>query len=94
MHELAELEQQVLRLSEKERRQFAAWFYHHEAELAGATADSEDDLSDEQKAELTRRLKEIEEHPEILVPFEVEDFDRMSQEFADERAQRTSARPQ
>ena len=89
---LAEIENKVLALSEEERRQFVSWFYEHEAEIAGPTADEDDDLSDEQKAELTRRLKEIEEHPEILLPFEESDVVKMFEEFAHERAQKTPAR--
>lgn len=90
---LAEIETKVLALSGAERRQFVSWFYEHEDEIVGSDEAREGGLSEEQKAELTRRLKEIEEHPEILVPFDAADFDRMAQGFADERAKRTSARP-
>jgi hypothetical protein len=93
---LAEIETKVLHLSEQERRQFAQWFYAHEAEIAGPWTEEEDEdaeLSDELKAELMRRLKEIEGNPEILETFDLEAFDRMTKELVDERAQATSARP-
>ena len=89
---LTEIESKVLALSEEERRQFVSWFYEHETEIAGPAEDGEDDVSDEQKAELTRRLKEIEEHPEILVPFDESDVVKMFEEFAHARAQKSSAR--
>src|SRR5437867_3803574 len=63
---LAELESKVLQLPEEERREFAAWFYEHEDEIAGPASAEAHALSDEQKAELTRRLLEIEQHPEML----------------------------
>ncbi len=87
---LAELESNVLQLSEKERRKFASWFYDHEDEIAGPELANEDDMSDAQKAELTRRLREIEQHPETLVPFAEADVKTMFQEFADARSKATS----
>jgi hypothetical protein len=38
------------------------------------------------------RLKETDEHPELLEPFEEADVERMFKEFAHARAQKTSAR--
>ncbi len=93
---LAEIETKVLQLSEQERRQFAQWFYAHEAEIAGPWTEEEEeeaDLSDELKAELMRRLKEIEENSVTLETFDLEEFDRMTKELVDERAQARSARP-
>jgi len=89
---LAEIESKVLALSEEERRQFVSWFYEHEDEIARPAVDGNDDLSDEQKAELTHRAKEIEEHPEILESFEESDVVKMFEEFAHARAQKTPTR--
>jgi len=66
----AELEQKLLELPTEERRQFVDWVYEHEDELLDSTTSEEDDLSPEQMAELERRMKEIDEHPERLVPWE------------------------
>ena len=76
----------------EERRQFVSWFYDHEAEIADTGTDTDDDLSDEQKNELTRRSEEIEAHPEILVPFDESDAVKMFEEFAHARAQKAPAR--
>ena len=90
---LAELESKVMQLPAEERREFASWFYEHEDEIAGPEADEESDLSEGQKAELLRRLREIEEHPERLVPFAEAEVKTMFAEFADARAQATPTRP-
>jgi putative addiction module component (TIGR02574 family) len=65
---VAEIEKQILDLPEDERRQLVDWVYDHEREIVGDVDD--DGLSPEQNAELERRLKEIDEHPERLVPWE------------------------
>lgn len=44
------------------------------------------------RAELELRLKEIDEHPEWLEPFEEQDVDQMFQEFSDARSQKPSTR--
>lgn len=91
---LAEIESKVLQLSEEERRQFARWFYAHEAEFLGAEESNDElELDEEVKAELMRRRREIQEHPETLATFDLADFDCRMQGLLDERAQRTSARP-
>jgi len=89
---LAELESKVLQLPEEERRKFASWFYDHEDEIAGPASAEDNDLSSGQKAELTRRFMEIEQHPEMLVPFEESDVKTMFAEFADARSKAPSAR--
>ncbi len=45
---LAEIEKQVLELSEEERRQFAAWFYRNEGKILPPPLDDEEggDVSD------------------------------------------------
>lgn len=89
---LAEIESKVLQLSARERREFVAWFYEHEDQIAGVERAEDGDLTQEQKAELTRRLREIEEYPERLVPFGEDDVKEMFAEFAHARPEATSAR--
>ena len=81
-----QLEASLLRLPPAERRQFADWFDDHRHELFG------DDVSTAVRNELELRLKEIDEHPEILEPFEEADVERMFKEIADAHAQKTSTR--
>jgi hypothetical protein len=91
---LAEIESKLLALPDEERRQFARWFYAHEPEILGAPDDEEEvEIDDDVKAELMRRRREIDEHPETLVTFDLGEFDRRMQELLDERAQRTPVRP-
>lgn len=68
-----ELQRRLLELPEAERRRSVTWFYEHEHELLGLAeeVDWQDTLSAEQIAELQRRMKEVEEHPERLVPWDV-----------------------
>lgn len=89
---LADIESKVLQLSAEERREFVAWFYEHEDEIAGTDRAEDGDLSQEQKAEVMRRLREIEEHPERLVTFGEDDVKTMFAEFAHARSEATSAR--
>jgi hypothetical protein len=57
----------LLQLPREERRKFADWFYQHENQIVEPHDD--DDIHPEVRAELERRLKEIEEHPELLEPW-------------------------
>ena len=82
-----QLEATIRALPPAERCQFADWFDDHRHELL----DEANDISPAARDELLLRLKEIEEHPEILEPFEEADVERMFKEFADARAQKTSA---
>jgi hypothetical protein len=63
-----QIEQSVLQLPEGERCRFAIWFYEHEAEILDLKED--DEIHPEVRAELDRRLQEIQEHPERLQPWE------------------------
>jgi hypothetical protein len=58
-----------LELPEEERRLFVGWFYDNEYKLLGLPEEIswEDSLSPEQMAELLRRMKEVDEHPERLI---------------------------
>jgi hypothetical protein len=71
-----------------ERRKFVRWFDEHRHELIGEA----DEVSPAVRAELELRLKEMDEHPELLEPFEEADVERMFKEIADAHAQKTSAR--
>jgi hypothetical protein len=82
-----QLEATLLKLPPAERRQFADWFDDHRHELLG-----EESVSPAVRAELELRLKEMDEHPEMLEPFEEADMERMFKEIADAHAQKTSAR--
>ncbi len=83
-----QIEATIRALPAAERARFVEWFDGHRHELvAGA-----DDTNPEVRVELELRLKETDEHPELLEPFEEKDVERMFKEFADARAQKTSAR--
>ncbi len=63
-----QIEKTLLALPTEERRQFADWFYAHESEIVGSPTD--DSIHPSVKAEVLRRLKEVEEHPELLEPWD------------------------
>lgn len=71
-----------------DRARLVEWLEIHRAELVADT----DEVGPDVRDELELRLKEVDEHPEILQPFEEEDLDRMFEEFANARAKKTSAR--
>ena len=57
----------LLQLPREERRKFADWFYQHENEIVEPRND--DEIHPEVRADLERRLKEIEDHPDLLEPW-------------------------
>lgn len=63
-----QIEKTLLELPAEERRQFADWFHEHETEIIGAPED--ECIHPSVKAEILRRLKEVEEHPELLEPWD------------------------
>jgi hypothetical protein len=73
--------------SQAERRRFAEWFDTHRRELTG-----EPEIQPAVRDELELRLKEAQQHPERLQPFQEGDVSRMFEEFAHARAQKASAR--
>ena len=83
-----QLESAIKALPPEERRQFAGWFDEHRHELMGEAGDT----SPEVRAELELRLKEMNEHPELLEPFEEADVEQMFKEFAHARTKKASAR--
>jgi hypothetical protein len=84
-----QLEATLLNLPLAERAAFANWFDAHRHELLGETAD----LGSAAQEELLLRLKELDEHPEILQSFEESDVESMIQQAADAHAKKSSARP-
>lgn len=52
----------------------------------------DDDIPPALCEELELRLKEMDEHPELLQPFEESDVERLFQEFANARQFQTSSR--
>jgi hypothetical protein len=83
-----QIEASLAAMPVSERLEFARWFDAHRHKLLPES----DEVSPEVRAELELRLKEMDEHPEMLEPFGEEDLERMFKEFADARAQKTSAR--
>ena len=71
-----------------ERRKFVRWFDNHRHELIGEA----DDISPAVRAELELRLKEMDEHPELLEPFEEADLERMIQTTVNAYAKKSPAR--
>ena len=74
-----QLEASIRALPPTERAQLVKWIDEHRYELAGEA----DGVSPEVRAELELRLKEMDEHPELLEPFEEADVERMFKENAD-----------
>jgi hypothetical protein len=60
-----QIEDSLLKLPLEERRRFVDWLYEHEHELVGP-----DYIHPEVKAEVIRRLEEVNAHPELLEPWE------------------------
>ena len=58
-----------------ERQKFARWFDEHRHKLVGT--DATDDLSEAQKAELLRRRREYDEHPERFARMDKKSLDQM-----------------
>lgn len=82
-----QIEADIRTLPPAERARLLEWFDEHRHELAGQA----DEVSPAARAELELRLKEMDEHPELLEPFAEADAERMFKEFADARSQETSA---
>ncbi len=59
-----QLESALLKLSPQERLKFAVWFDDHREELIG-----DDDLSEEQKAELLSRREQFLANPALAEPW-------------------------
>ena len=83
---LAEVEQQVLQLTEEERRQFATWFFQNQGKILPPPLDETDEdaaeISPEVMAELLRRRTELDEGNVKLCT--VEEMDAHVREALDE----------
>jgi hypothetical protein len=66
---LEQIEAGILELSPEERRRFAAWYEAHRNDLLPELQEQED-LADDQKAEVLRRRDLASAHPELLEPWE------------------------
>jgi hypothetical protein len=83
-----QLESQIRALSPEARRQFAVWFDHHRHELV---EEGKSELSGEQTAELFRRRREYEEHPERFSRRDTESLDRLFSRVRENVAARFSS---
>ena len=83
-----QIEATIRALPPAERAQLVEWFDDHRHELVAET----ENISPEVRAELELRLKEMDEHPELLEPFEEEDLERMIQDTVNAHAKKSSPR--
>jgi hypothetical protein len=60
-----QVEDAILKMSREERQRFLDWLYEHERELMGP-----DYVHPEVKAEVLRRLEEVNVHPELHQPWD------------------------
>ena len=70
-----QIEASIRALPPTERERFADWFDEHRQELMASDADN--DLSEAEKAELRRRRREYEEHPERFTHMDKASLDQM-----------------
>jgi len=84
-----QLESAIQSLPPEERRQLVEWLDDHRHELV----DGANDTNPAVRAEVELRLKESDEHPEVLEPFEEADLDRMIHDTVHAHAQKAQARP-
>jgi hypothetical protein len=84
---LAEIEKQVLNLSQADRRKFARWFYQNEGEFVNSAPNAEQEdavaaIAPEVMAELVRRRQELEDGSVRLIT--VEELEAGMREAVDE----------
>ena len=84
---LEQLESAILALPSEERWRLAEWFEEHLGELLG---DSEEELSEEQKAEILRRREAFLTDPSIAEPWEGT-AERIRQHLHARRAQKAAS---
>ena len=66
---LQQVESAILALTPEERQRLAVWFEEHRQELLGET-EADNDLTEEQRAEILRRRDFALAHPDLLEPWE------------------------
>jgi putative addiction module component (TIGR02574 family) len=79
-----QIEAGIRALPPEERAQLVEWFDDHRSELVA------DDVSEAQKAELLRRRKEYDEHPERFVRMDATGIDEMCERINREVKRRVS----
>ena len=87
---LQQLESAILALPPEDRSRLAVWFEEHRQELLGS-AESDDDLNQEQQAEILRRRDLALAHPELLEPWEGT-IERARRRLHELRRQKASSR--
>jgi hypothetical protein len=87
---LEQLESAILALGPEQRKKLAAWFDDHRHDLLGQN-DADDDLSEDQKAEILRRRDQALAHPELLEPWDGT-IERVRQRLHELRRQKASPR--
>jgi hypothetical protein len=94
---LAEIENQVLSLSEEERREFARWYRQNEGKILPPPLDEGEDeapgeISEAMKSELLSRKQEYFDHPERFTRVNTDaELDAYFDEIRDEAQARLSS---
>jgi len=83
-----QLESQILALPLAERRALTRWLDEHRDEIEQPSV-----LANAQKAEVQKRLAEMEADSTLRVSFAEADVEQMFKEIMDERAAKTPSRP-
>jgi len=87
---LQQVESAILALTPEERQRLAVWFEEHRQELLGET-EADNDLTEEQRAEILRRRDFALAHPDLLEPWEGT-IERARQRLNELRRQKASSR--
>ena len=85
---LEQLENAILDLKPEERQLLALWFEEHRPELLGGV---DDELTEEQEAEIVRRRDQALAHPELLESWDGV-LERVRQQLHECRSQTASSR--
>ena len=87
---LEQLESAILALSPEQRHQLVVWFEEHRDHIIGEKG-SEDELTDDQKAEILRRRDLALAHPDLLEPWDGT-MERARQRLNEFRRQKAAGR--
>ena len=83
---LEQIEQSVLKLSEKDRQRFVRWMDDHRHEILP----DEGEMSEDVRREILRRSDELRENPGLAQPVDADYFERMKRRVADALARKAS----
>ena len=86
-----QIENQIRQLSMSDVARLTKWLTEYLASQSGPNEEMWLE-SNEQRAELERRLNEFLENPSIATPFESDYFTNLKRQFADERSKKASTR--